>query len=308
VITTSLPPAADAGGENSIQLVFEGKEVSFVVVPTDDRAAEFQETRVAFRMTTGPLLQEASRHRQEKEEGGAKDDKRHTCYPFEITVPKHFPASVTFQGRKGDKCSLEYSLQARRLTTTAVSVAERIQVLWAAPDDAACSRRDAELVLKVGARVPLTKSYFCGLWQAAPVSTYTLVPSPESLVLCPNQSLRVHLPQQRDDDDDDKNADEGPERFSLWCHPVQVKLTQKISWSAWGRTTDITSTVRQQMMGNGGDAAIRIPPRMSPSYRGRLLRVHHEMLLYVMDGDRQRQQQVVATTPVLPVQIVPQGA
>lgn len=263
----------------NIFLKFEGREVSFVVsVDGDDEIEELQETHIMFCMEA-PLVEQASAL------ASTDAHQNTTTYPFEIAIPSHLPGSMMFQGREGDKCSLEYSIQARHRTRTTISVAHKIHL-----NPAPTNSPHMELVLKLGARVPMTKSYFCGLWEQ-PIDTYILVPSLKSLVLQPNQSFRLKLLTTKE------NTHEN--RFCL-CYPIEVKLTQQISWSAQSGTTDVASTVRTwTITGTNEDTTLQIP-NFPSTYRGRLLRVHHEMIVYTMDDEKH----VVSSTPVVPVQVV----
>jgi hypothetical protein len=211
-------------------------------------------------------------------------------YPYRVDLPEDWPSTMACD-RFTAQCEIQYTLTAS-LDTLRTSVTPRTLVSTKIAVLQKPSEFDSSLTINVGSMIPLTRSYFCGLWET-PIDTYTLLPSLESVRLHPGQAFFVQV-------EDFKNL------LKRQGSRMAVKLSERIDWTAKRCEPNNPTTYNESFRYSwelplSQNSEARIPTNLHMTYeKGHLIKVQHELIVFVHDSTGQ----VLATTNRLSVRVV----
>lgn len=161
------------------------------------------------------------------------------------------------------------------------------------------------LKIQVGQSMVVPNTWFFGLLQTPATETFVLKSFTKKLTLCPGQDLRIRLGH----DETTPQSDTSPVTLDLMR--IKVAFTERIFCKAeefeikhkyqhWKQAL-IPDTTTKAVEGT-----VQVPLFRSPSYDGKLIKVWHEMTVFVTQDERQstHSNPVLGTTPVMEVSVV----
>jgi hypothetical protein len=228
------------------------------------------------------------------------------AHSFEIKVPDHlFPGSIqsrTFHQATHyyNLCTfkVDYIFQASFIDKDGRKCVSHPVMPSLQPSSRGDSHQQqhSPLSVHVGQKIIIPNYIFCGFLETTPTTTFNLtLPSlllqkdGPRLCLAPCQELSIQI------------IDGGgvlPTTTSRTTSSWKVKFTEKISCRA---NDFIMDHVQHWELLLDDLNRVKIPPIRNPSFTGRLIQIHHYMIIFVVRNDDQT---IVSTTPILPVQVV----
>jgi hypothetical protein len=223
------------------------------------------------------------------------------AYSFEIKVPDHLPGCIGMVGEyySGYKYGMS-TFQVDYICEVSIinKDGRKCVSLPVMPFFQQSSRDDSRqqyqhsttaLSVQVGQKIIIPNSIFCGLLEISTSETFTLTvpafPLHDSILfLAPCQELSIQI------------IDGGvlpKTTTSSW----KVKFTEKKLCSVEGIETE---NVQHWELPLDDFNKVKIPI-CTPSFTGRLLQIHHQMIIIVVMDDGKT---IVASTPILPVKVV----
>ena len=174
-----------------------------------------------------------------------------------------------------NQCEIKYVLSAY-IPKTTLTGHHTLTILPISTGDLPTTR---EFDISLGKPRQTYRSYFCGLWQV-PTTTYDLMTKEEDLTIYPGQALQIYF---RDHQFLGFNA----------SRPL-LRLTQKISFTAQGRSTQDSETF--ELLDK-----CTVPTSLLTSHDGTLVQVQHTLIVYCKDLSSG---EYLAITVIVPVQVV----
>jgi hypothetical protein len=225
----------------------------------------------------------------------------HHAYSFEIKVPDHLPGSMQWRkflphpaGRYCTRFQLDYTVQASIMHDGRKCVSLPLKPSFQQSSRGDYTHQQHSLSVQVGQRTIIPNSIFCGLLETSTRATFTLtLPSlplqrdDSMLYLIPGRELSIQV----------IDGDVLPTTTSSW----NVKFTETIHCRE-DDDSEMMSNVQHWELPLDDLTKVKIPPFRDPSFTGKLIQIHHQIIIYVVMGDLFKT--VVATTPILPVKVL----
>eukprot|EP00980_Cylindrotheca_fusiformis_P010636 scaffold2366_cov115-Cylindrotheca_fusiformis.AAC.10 len=227
--------------------------------------------------------------------------------PFSISVPASLPQSidkVEVRCNVGNvpvvgEMELSYSIQA--IVGDHESVAVSKPRVFPFVPIVKKEYISSVFSIQVGQSVTVPNSWFFGLLELSPVETMSLKPSTSKVTLCPGQDLKIQL--------DYEGSDSSSERIDI--RRIKVKFTERVFCKAdrfeikyafqhWEKVPTPTSR------NDTDEGIVQVPFFGSSTYNGKIIKVWHEMTVYVTKEVRRSKHSnpILGTTPIMPVSVV----
>ena len=174
-----------------------------------------------------------------------------------------------------NQCEIKYVLSAY-IPKTTLTGHYTLTVLPISTGDLPSTR---QFEISLGKPRQTYRSYFCGLWNI-PTTTYDLMTQERALTIYPGQALQINF--------DDQQV------LGFNASRPLLRLTQKISFTARGRSTQDSETF--ELMDK-----CTVPTNLLTSHDGTLVQVQHTLIVYCKDLSSG---EYLAITVIVPVQVV----